>query len=129
MATVTLTTWVGQIRVFVLDPDKLQTPWHRLVGGTLPVKSRISREPSPLNDASVDVSSGMLVLQAATVLSLGAKPRLWERKVLDVAKLTRVAVEVVGKERRPVAERLATGKMTSHSWPQRWVPPALRQVA
>ena len=53
----------------------------------------------------------MLLLQAATVLSLMAKSRL-QRLVLDVVKLTRAAVEAVEKEGgwqgRPV-----TGKMTS----------------
>ena len=70
---------------------------YRPFGGMLPVKSRISREPNLLNDASVDVSGGML-MQAATVLPLGAKSRLRERMVLDVAELTRAAVEAVGKE-------------------------------
>ena len=87
--------------LFTQDLDELETPWYRPFGGTLHVKSRISRRPSPLNDASVDVSGGMLVVQA-TVLSLAAKSRV-QRTVLDVAKLTRVAVEAVGKDRRPVA--------------------------
>ena len=34
----------------------------------------------------------------------GAKSRLRERMVLDVARLRRAAVEVVGKERRPGGE-------------------------
>ena len=42
----------------------------------------------------------MLVVQAATVLSLGAKSPLQEWISLDVAKLTRAAVEAVEKERR-----------------------------
>ena len=92
------TTGVGQIRVFTLDPDELETPWYRLFGGSLPLKSSISRKLSPLSDASVDVSGGMLVVQAATVLCLGAKSRLRDRMVLDVAKLTRASVEVVGRK-------------------------------
>ena len=67
-----------------------------------PSNQGFSRIPSLLNDDSVDVSGGMLVVQAATVLSLAAKPRLREGRC-DVAKLTRAAVEAVGKERRPVA--------------------------
>ena len=51
--------------------------------------------------ASEDVSGG--TVQAATVLSLGTKSMLQEWMVLGVAKLTRAAVEVVGKERRPAA--------------------------
>ena len=38
----------------------------------MPVKSRISRKPNLLTTVSVDVSGGMLVVQAATVLSLGS---------------------------------------------------------
>ena len=65
----------------------------------LPVKFRISRNPSLLNDDSADVLDGMLVL-AATVLALEAKSRLWGRIVLDVVNLTRAAVEVVGKGKK-----------------------------
>ena len=54
------------------------------------------KDTEPADGASVDVSGGMLVMQAATVLSLEAKSRLPERMVLDVAKLTRSAVEVAG---------------------------------
>ena len=46
---------------------------------------------------------GMLVVQAATVLSRGARSRL-QLLLLAVVKLTRAAVEAVGKERRPVVE-------------------------
>ena len=77
--------------------------WYGLFGGMFPVKSWISRKPNLPNDASADVSGEMLVVQAATVLSLGAKSRLRERMVLGVGKLTRAAVEVVGKERQPAA--------------------------
>ena len=89
--------------MFTLDPDELETPWYRPFGGTLPVKSRISRKPSSHNDASVDMS-GIPVVQAATLMSLAAKSRLREQMVLDVVKLSRVAVEAVGKERRPLAK-------------------------
>ena len=71
MATVTLTTCVGQTRVSTLDRGELEKSWYRPFGGMLPVKSR-----NLLNDASADVSGGMLVVLAATVLSLGAKSRL-----------------------------------------------------
>ena len=52
------------------------------------------------------------MVQAATLLSLVVKFRLWERMVVHVAKLTRAAVEVVGKEGR-WRWRPATSKMTS----------------
>ena len=107
----------ADLRFFTLDPGALETLWYRLSGGTLSVTSRISRKPSPLNDASVDVSGGTLVDLAATVLSLDARSRLQERMVLDVAKLTRAAVQVAGKER-------AGGRLGSRPWEreegQRW---------
>ena len=40
---------------------------------------------------------------AATVLALEARSRHLEQIVLDVVKLTRVAVEAAAKDRRPVA--------------------------
>ena len=43
------------------------------------------------------------MVQAATVLSSEGKSRLREQAVVDVVKLTRAAVEAVGKERRPVS--------------------------
>ena len=68
---------------------------------------------------------GMLVVRAATVLSLGAKSRL-QRFVLNVVKLTRAAVEAVGKERRPVAGTSCHRQNDA----SRWVPPAaLRRVS
>ena len=70
------------------------------------------RKPNLLNDASADVSVGMLGVLAATVLPLEAKPRSGGRMMLDVVKMTKAAVEVVGKERRPVAGRPATSIMT-----------------
>ena len=102
-------------------------PWYRLSGGMLPVKSR---KPELLNDDSADVSGGMRVVLAATVLALAAKSIIWSRMVLDVAKLTKAAVEVVGKERRSVAGASRHRQNdVSLSWPQRWVhPAALRRV-
>ena len=74
-------SWEDSRFFFTLDPDELETPWYRLFRGTLPFESKISRKPSPLNDA----------LQAATVRSLAAKSKRQERMVLDVGKLTRAA--------------------------------------
>ena len=74
---------------------------------------------------------GMLVVQAATVLSRGARSRL-QLLLLDVVKLTRAAVEAVGKERRPVVEasRHKQNDVSLSLLPQRWVPPAaLRRVS
>ena len=64
----------------------------------MPVKSRISRKPNLLNDASADVSGGMLVVLTATVVrapgaDVGA----------GCGKVDKAAVEAVGKERRLVA--------------------------
>ena len=87
------------MRAFTVDPDALVPSLRRHVGRQI----KDFQKTSPLSDDSVDVSGGMLVVQAATVLSLGATSRLWERMVLGVGTLTRAAVEVVGKERRPVA--------------------------
>ena len=66
-----------------------------------------------LNDDRADVSGGMLAELAATVLALEAMSRLERRMVLDVVKLTRAAVEVAGKGRRPVGGCPATSNMTS----------------
>ena len=45
----------------------------------------------------MDVSGGMLVVQAAAMLSLGAKSGLRERTVLDVEKLSKFQVETDSK--------------------------------
>ena len=42
----------------------------------MPIESRITRKQRRLNDASVDVSGGMAVVLAATVLALEAKSRV-----------------------------------------------------
>ena len=76
--------------------------WYRLSSNMVPVKSRISRKSNLLNDDSEDVSGGMSVAATVLVLALEAKSRRRERSVLDVAKLTRAAVEAVEKERWPV---------------------------
>ena len=55
-----------------------------------------------------------MVVQEATVLSPGTKSMLQKLMVLDVAELTRAAVEAVGKERRRAAGACpAAGKLTS----------------
>ena len=46
----------------------------------------------------------VLVVQAAAVLSPGLKSMLQELMVMDVAMLTRAAVESAGKEIQPAAE-------------------------
>ena len=71
------------------------------------------KETKPVIDAPVDVSGGMQVVQAATVLSLVAKSRRRERKVLDVAMLIRAAVEVWERKESRWRERPATSKMMS----------------
>ena len=100
---------------FTLDPDELETPWFRLF---VPVKPRISRKPSPLNDATVDVSGGMLVVHGATVLALAAKSKRWERIGLDVVELTRA------EERSVAGERPGCGG--SHGFWRSWCRAAVR---
>ena len=70
-------------------------PWRCLSGGTLPVKSRISRKTNLLNEDFADAPGGKLVVLAATMLATGAKSMFEEWMVLDVGKLTRAALEAV----------------------------------
>ena len=48
-------------------------------------------------DDFMDVSGGMLVVQAATMLSLGTKSGFRERTVLDMAKLSKFQVKKESK--------------------------------
>ena len=107
--------------------DDLEMPWCRVSASTLPAESRTTKELNLLNDDSADVSGGMLVVLAATVLVLEAKSRLQGRTVLDLVKLTRAAVEVVGTKEGQWSSWPQND--LSLSWPQRWViPAALRRV-
>ena len=96
----------------------IATSW-RLPGTVPPAacsqsKSRISRKPNLFNEASADVSGGMLVVLALTVLALEATSNLQVRMVLDVGKADKGCGRGRGKRKEGRwRNRPATSKMTS----------------